>query len=480
MEACLESGRNPRSPSEQRRVTFSTRALLSQLSRSSYTLAVAALLVLSLATPGAIAPAHAANAFLVYAVLDGLTQEHVAGPDPGRLLAAALNGLRQALSRAAVAPTLADLTATGGPASRTEFQTRFDQAVAQAEGKITEIELQYAAARTMAASMDDCHTQFWTPEEYVVRRRALQSEAAFSGIGVSLIIKSGRTYVLRVFPGGPAALAGVQDFDRILAVDGRPAQSMATEEVPNLIRGQQGTLVTLTLQRHGQASPLTVSITRALTVPQVIAHRMLEGGVGYLLYAGFSRGSAAQFRTGLQALLQEQRARALVLDLRGNSGGWPDEGIPAVSMLLPAGLPIGILESRRGRTTQFTSGGTVLGPALPLILLVDGRTVSMGEQFSAAIQEHQRGTLIGTRTNGCLAATRNLDLPAGAAMLVSTARQLTGKGAVVDKVGVRPDVELDLTAEDLDRGLDAQLQRAVEIALQRRAGTTFSAVSAIN
>jgi carboxyl-terminal processing protease len=140
------------------------------------------------------------------------------------------------------------------------------------------------------------------------------------------------------------------------------------------------------------------------------------------------------------------------------------------NLLLPRGLVIAIREDRlQGRGITTTSGGPLLHPTVPLVVLVDEDTGSAAEVLAAAIKDHGRGVLVGTRTAGAVLESLVFILPGGAALMVPVRRVLTGRGVELEGSGVTPDVAVPLTAEDLDRGIDAQRQRAVQLARQRAA-----------
>jgi len=414
-------------------------------------------------------PARAADASLVFATLNALAQRHVDEPDPVHLLRAALEGVREALRKAGITAELPDLRATDFALARQEFQQRFDEAVARASGRISEEELQYAAARAMASSLGDSHTGFLSPQEMEERRRQQFNEAGYTGIGILLLSKSGRFYVRRVFPGSPAERAGLREFDRILTIDGQSTEGMSSEDVSGRIRGPGGTTVTLTVQRPGSSAPLTFSVVRAPIVVPTVEARVLPGPVGYLRFSQFTQGSSFQVRQALQDLLREG-IQGLLLDLRGNPGGFVAELNRVADYLLGPGLPLYTAESRsEGRTTQFTRGPRVLPPDVPLVVLVDEDTASAAELLSAALQEHGRGILVGTRTSGAVLISITVPFPGGAGVTVAIARLYTPRGAVLEKNGLHPDVEVDLALEDLDRGVDAQFVRAQTEILRRLA-----------
>lgn len=422
----------------------------------------------AVAGPWAATPAEAADASLVFATVRALAENHFSEPDPSKLFAAALDGLRQTLARAGITLTLADLPSPiNETLAREEFQTRFDQAVAAAEGKITETELQYAAARAAADNLKDSHTAFLTPEQWTATQRERQGQATFTGIGIFSLFRDDRFYIKHVIPGGPAARAGLREFDRIVAVDGQSTEGMRREEFSSRVRGPQGTTVMITVRRSGEANSLTITVTREPIVIPVVEHRMLEGQIGYIhLFQHLTQGASGQFRRALEEL-QRQGMRALVLDLRSNGGGLTSETRQIASLLLPAGLAIAVRETRREKTTDVTAGGPLLPPSTPLTVMIDEGTASGGEILAAALQEYQRGPLVGQRTAGAVLGSLFFSLPGGAAVQIAVQQVSTGKGVALEGNGVRPDVQVELTTDDLERGVDSQLRRVLQTLLQR-------------
>jgi len=424
----------------------------------------AILLAVTLAVPpGLLLSARAADAGIVYEVLAAIVENHVDRPDPAKLLAGAVAGLRDALTRAGVTPQIADLTATTESEARTEFQARFDQAVAQAAGRVQEVQLRYAAASAMAASLDDSHTWFLDPGRWRENVLRTQGNPSFVGIGASLLTKDRRFYMWRVFPGSPAERAGLQALDRIVAVDGQSTENLATAaDLANRIRGPEGTQVSITVQRPGQNAPVTVTVTRApITVP-VETYRVLASQIGYLEITGFTSGAAGRVRAALEDL-RGRGIRGLVLDLRRNSGGLLSEVVDIANLLLPANLTVYTLTNRQGSVQGITSGGPLLDPSFPIVTLTDEGTASGGELLSAALQEHGRSQVVGTQTAGALLVGRLFPFTDGSGMSITIAKITTGRGATLEKNGARPNFEVPLTTADLDRGADPQLARALQL-----------------
>jgi carboxyl-terminal processing protease len=235
-----------------------------------------------------------------------------------------------------------------------------------------------------------------------------------------------------------------------------------------LIRGPAGTTVTLVLDRPGRAGPLTVTLVRApIRVPAVFDARLLPGGVGYLHVYQFTAHSGREVRAALERLA-EGGMRALVLDLRANTGGYVHELSTVSAALLPPGRPILRETSRGGRTrVVHTAGRPALPAGVPVVVLVDDATASAAELLAAALREHLGAPVVGTRTAGAVEASVVVDLSDGSALSVTVQRLSTGLGRRLEGAGVRPDLSVALAAADLDRGVDAQLVRALALARAR-------------
>ncbi len=431
-------------------------------------LLTAVLVAVLLAGVPARAAAQPASPALVFEALQVLQAQYVDPVDVPRTLAAALAALRRQLASAGVSADLPDLPPGLSDAdARRVFAERFAAAASAAAGRIPVSQLEHAAIRGMAESFNDSHTGFLTPEQNAERRRRQQGQAGFSGVGIVLLPKDGRFFVGSIIPGGPAEAAGVRAFDRILQVNDIPTGGLSVDQVSALIRGPAGTPVTLTLQRPGVGEPVAVTIIRApIVVPSIFRAEVLPGRVGYLRLYQFVDRTGRDVRAALSRLL-EDGMRSLVLDLRGNGGGYLDELTSVFNALLPPGTPV-YTERRQGgavrvvRTTQIP----LVPPSLPVVVLVDDASASAAELLAAAVQESRRGVVVGSRTAGAVEASVLVDLSDGSALSVTTIRLATGRGVRLEGAGVTPDVVVDLTAADLEAGVDSQLAAGLRVALQ--------------
>lgn len=420
-------------------------------------LATVTLISLCLTTLGLAAPPQTSESAVVLSALQLIRTKHIDSPDPIKLLVAALEGLRRALSRAGTAGRLADLDARSEASARASFVARFNQAVGLATGRLSAVQLARAAVSTMASSLRDPYSTFITPAQLAESRRR-----GFGGIGIQFRRVDSGIYIWRVFSGGPAAQAGLREFDRIVAVDGQSIRGLTGDQVRSRIRGREGSTVRFTIRRPGQTASRTFSVTRGLITPILVTHRMLQGGIGYI-HTQFADGASLEMKSALEDL-SRRGMRALVLDLRLSSGGLYRELDDISHLLLPPGLLVYSVTGQEPLTYR-TSGAPLLSPSVRIVVLVGGDTEAFSELLAAAILERGRGRLVGTRTPGLGGFYRSFDLPGGGALAIKTGRAFTGKGVPL-KNGVRPDIVVRLRASDLARGRDPQLERAIQTASQ--------------
>lgn len=413
-------------------------------------------------------PTQAADQSLVFEALKLLETHYVDPVDPVKVLNAALAALRTQLSSAGIAVDLADIPpgVTDGEARRL-FADRFTTAATISVGSVTRTQLAYAAIRGMTESFNDSHTGLLTPQQNAERRLRQRGQPGFSGVGIILLPKDGKFFVSTVIPGGPAEAAGVQDFDRIVRINEVSTGGMIVDQISGMIRGSTGTPVTLTLQRAGIIDPFVLTIVRGpIVVPSVFKAELLEGAIGYIKLFQFVERTGRDVRTSITRLLA-QGMRVMVLDLRGNSGGFLSELNSVLNTLLPVGVPV-YTEMRQGGQVRIvrTTGSSVLPASVPLVVLIDEGSASAAELLAAAIKESKRGQLIGERTSGAVEASVLFDLSDGSAVSITTFRLATGRGIRLEGAGVEPDIQAALTVADLEIGLDRPLGAALSVARQ--------------
>jgi carboxyl-terminal processing protease len=404
--------------------------------------------------------AAAADASLVLAAIRVLQEDYVDPVKPVPLLNAAIAVLRKATNAgAAELPDIASAATSSDAAS--QFSTEFARAVQT--GAMQETQLAFTATAGMLASLHDSHTFFLDPASLREARRQIEGTPGFTGIGVTIVSRkdAGGTawiFVEDVFPGSPAASAGVHRFDRIVEVDGKPLKDVNVIDASQAIRGPAGSTASLGLQRAGRT--LQLSVTRAaITVPPVEA-RFESPGVAYLKVFGFSQGAGRSLRQDITNLQHEGEIKSAILDLRGNPGGLIIEAASVGGIFLPARTVLARITERGQQPSVLHSSGSSPLVKTPLVVLVDAQSASASEILAGAFKDYHRATIIGEKTAGALGGSVTVPLPEGG-MSVTVERIQTPKNTAVEAVGITPEIPVTLTVADMERGDDTQLQAAL-------------------
>lgn len=321
----------------------------------------------------------------------------------------------------------------------------------------------YGAIRGSMADLQDPYTVFIEPVARAEERQSLQG--TFGGIGALLSRpEEGGPIILEPIPGNPAEKAGVLLGDVLLAIDGveiTPEVSVA--EVRDMIRGETGTAVTLTIRHEGQTEPVDLEIIRAEILDPSVSYRMVgdEANIGYIRLARFSGESANEVAEAITDL-QSQGAQSLILDLRNNGGGLLNAAVDIADLFLSDG-PILYQVSRDEGEREYLATSETLAPDIPLVVLINGGTASASEIVSGALQDRGRATLIGDHPSyGKGSVQLVYDLSDGSSVHVTSARWFTPDRHQIDQQGLQPDISVEITQEGLDNGRDEVLNRAIE------------------
>ena len=322
--------------------------------------------------------------------------------------------------------------------------------------------LTYEAIAGLLSSVKDKYTTFLSPQQYAELNEGLDG-GNFSGVGISIQVdeKTKLLDVNEVIPDGPAEKAGLQDGDTILEVDGKSTKGLTTAQDAKMLRGEKGTIVKLTVERAGAALPAgPVAVTRDLIHQPSVYSKLLDNGIGYARLTVFGSNTAQELSAALTKL-QAQGAKAYVLDLRDNGGGYLNAAIDVSSKFIPSG-PIVSVESRGGSNTQYDAENTAIPPK-PLAVLVNKYTASASEITSGALQDDGVGELIGEKTYGKGVVQTIHPLPDGSAVKITSARYLTPHGRDINLIGIQPDiVTVEPQASKLGSpATDPQLQAAI-------------------
>lgn len=323
----------------------------------------------------------------------------------------------------------------------------------------------YGAAKGMVDSVGDRYTMFSTPAQTDVSRTRLEQE--YEGIGAYIDQEEGFPVLLGpVHDDTPAAEAGLRSGDIVLAVDGTDVEGMLLEDVIALIKGPAGTEVTLTIFRPDTGEEFDVTLTRARIEVASVEGEVREDGLAYVRLSVFGGTTADELDAVLDELL-DQDPRGLILDLRGNGGGY----LRAAQEVLGRFLSDGVATYQADRDGSLYPHPIIKGRArvydLPMVVLVNGGSASASEIVAGALQDNGRATLIGEQTFGKGSIQHVFDLEDGSSLRVTVARWLTPKGREIQERGLTPDYIVPLTPEDFEAERDPQLDAAADFLLGR-------------
>jgi carboxyl-terminal processing protease len=419
-------------------------------------LLAALILMVGLLAPAAAAQTVDPGAVVFIEAYRILRDEALAQPAVEVLLQGADAGLRRLLREEGHPPAVLGTLVLSGDerADVDQVLHRIELAKGLSRGRPAQVV--HAAVAGMVAALRDPNSAHYTPEAFAQFNRRIGREE-FVGVGIIIEDRGGQAVITDVVENSPASESGIRGGDVILAVDGVPTVGRPLEDVSQMIRGAEGTTVTLRLQRTGQAEPITVTITRRRIVQRVVTTRVLASGVGYLRLSQFTQGSDALVAEGLRTLM-EQGARGIVLDMRGNPGGLLEASINIASHFLESGVVV-TLEAGRGQSTTYAVRPRTPKHAGPLVVLVDRGSASASEVVAGALQD-AGVRLIGTRTYGKATVQAVYRLRDGSGMRVTISRYLTPAGRDIEGHGLTPDVEVTQAAP-IGSPDDAPLNRAV-------------------
>ncbi|MBN2204381.1 MAG: S41 family peptidase [Thermoleophilia bacterium] len=318
-------------------------------------------------------------------------------------------------------------------------------------------ELKEGSIKGMLQALDDPYTAFLNADE--TQRLREQTEGEYSGIGAALEKKNGALVITRVFEGSPAAEAGLGPGDAIVSVDGESTADAAIETSISRIKGEAGTEVELEVRKKGEKTTAALTVTRrTIAIPQTETRMLLVDGtkVGYVQLYDFSEGAGDTVRENVEGLIDDG-AEAVILDLRYNGGGLLSEAVDVSNVFLD-----GVVVSTKGRNSplEVFEAQEEVETDVPLVVLVNEYTASASEIVAAAVQDRDRGTIVGKTTFGKGRVQAIVPLEDGASLRLTTAVYYTPAGRDINEKGVEPDVR---AVDDPDTLRDEALQRALSI-----------------
>jgi carboxyl-terminal processing protease len=324
--------------------------------------------------------------------------------------------------------------------------------------------LMRGAIRGMLDSLGDEHTSYLDPEMFEVANAHLQGEE-YEGIGAWVDTTQDYLTIISPMPGSPAEKSGLLPGDKIVAIDGVDMTGIDGEAVRQKVLGPEGSTVILTIQREGAAEPFDVDVIRAAIVVPTLTGEVLDEQIAYIQLFTFGDTTADDLRDKLEELL-DQNPKGLILDLRNNGGGYLDTAIDVVSEFVGDGVVM-YEEYGDGRTEIFESKPGGRATEIPMVVLINQGSASASEIVAGAIQDRERGYLIGETSYGKGSVQTYTELVDDqGAVRVTIARWLTPEKRQIQDQGLNPDFPVEITDADLAGGIDPQLQKAIDVLLK--------------
>ena len=327
----------------------------------------------------------------------------------------------------------------------------------------------YVAIDTMIASLNDPYTKFLDPKAFADETGSIKG--SLKGIGIQIGVKDGKLMVIAPIEDTPAEKAGLLADDEILSIDGKSTKGITVDKAADLIRGEEGTQVTLVVKRK-DLEPKTYTITRAeieiKSVSQKIPDNIsMPNDIGYIRLSSFiSRNAAKEFS---DILTNSPDKKAFIVDLRSNPGGLLSNAIYISDMFLDGGAIVSTVDRDGYKETQRASKGVLT--TKPLVVILNKGSASASEIFSGAMKDNKRAVLVGTQSFGKGLVQEINKLPDNAGINITIQKYLTPNGTDIHKKGITPDIVVDLTDENIKNKDDVQLKKAIDVAKSLTNGT---------
>ncbi len=315
----------------------------------------------------------------------------------------------------------------------------------------------YGAISGMVSSLGDPYSLFLTPEE--AKNFSDDLKGTFDGIGAQLEAKDGQLTIVAPLDNSPAAKAGLRAQDVITKIDGKSVTEMTFQEAINKIRGNKGTEVVLSVIRQGWSEAKDFKIKRDTIKVDSVKWEQ-KGNIAYVKIRQFGDDTSTLIQKAADFALKNN-SQSIIIDLRNNPGGYVSAAQDLSSLFLDN--KVVVKEKQKDATVQELK--TTLMPRLKdkkLIVLINGGSASASEIFAGAIQDYQRGTLIGEKSFGKGSVQSLASLKDGSEVRITIAKWLTPKDRAIDKEGIKPDIEVKLTEDDQKNNRDPQLDKAIE------------------
>lgn len=348
-----------------------------------------------------------------------------------------------------------------GAPSKLDFssvQAVYDKLRQEYDGKLDATKLVDGAKKGLVEAADDPYTVYFTNDE--AKQFLGDLEGKFSGIGAELDKRNNQLMITSTIDDSPARKAGLQAGDSIVKVNDEDASAWSVEQAVSKIRGDKGTTVKLSVARNNQLQDF--SIVRDEIVTPSVTYSIDGDNIGYMRISRFAEGDTVTLAQKAAQEFKDKGVKGVVLDLRGNGGGYLTAAQDISSLWLRDKV---IVQERRGDIVQETlrSGSSPVLEGVPTVVLVDNGSASASEIVAGALSDNGAAKLVGAKTFGKGSVQQIVSIPSGGELKVTVAKWYTPNGKNINKEGITPEVAVSLSDDDLKAGRDPQKDRAISL-----------------
>lgn len=325
-------------------------------------------------------------------------------------------------------------------------------------------ELIYGSAAGLVGALDDPYSIFLKPED--AKKFQDDIKGKFGGIGAEIGVRGDYTVIIAPLKNSPAEKAGLKPGDKILAVDEKSTNNISIDEVVKNIRGERGTEVVLLILSNGDEKPRDVKIIRDTINIPTAEWEIKEGNIIYLKMFNFNENAHLIFADEMNKALS-RGGEGLILDLRNNPGGFLEVAVSIAGVFVESGKEVVAEEFADGKRNSFVAQGDPALKDFPLVVLVNKGSASASEILAGALRHYIKAVIVGEQTFGKGTVQELKRLSDDSTLKITVAHWVLPDGAIIEGNGIKPDIEVKLTDEDVEKERDSQLEKAMEIIKQK-------------
>ncbi|MDD5430772.1 MAG: S41 family peptidase [Candidatus Pacebacteria bacterium] len=337
------------------------------------------------------------------------------------------------------------------------WQKLKDEHIKGAEAK--DKDLVYGAIKGLVDSLGDPNTNFLPPSD--AKKFEQDVTGSFGGVGAELGMKDGLVVVIAPLAESPAEKAGILAGDKIIEVDHKNIEGLDVNEAVKKIRGEIGTQVTLTVLHNGNEKPVDITITRARIEVPTLKMEMKENNIAHIQLYQFNDNASFLFYKSAISVLFGQ-SKGIILDLRNNPGGYLEVAVNLAGWFVDRGNVVVTEKFRSGKEAPFNSNGNAALKDIPMVVLMNKGSASASEILAGALRHYVKAKLIGENSFGKGTVQELQTLKDGSEIKITIAQWLLPDGKVLDEAGLKPDIEVKMTEQDIKDKKDPQLDRAIQ------------------